>query len=59
MNKKHDRLYLEESKAPAADEAYRQSNRRGQTNVSTYAVVRIRNGTGVIENVFIGDKPLR
>src|SRR5262245_32172783 len=45
-----DRFYLEESVAPAAEEAYWQNNRRGQTNSATYALVRIRNGTGVIEN---------
>ena len=53
-----DRFYMEERIAPAAEQAYRQNNRRGQTNTTTYALVRIRNGTGVIENLFIGDKPI-
>lgn len=54
-----DRFYLEEHAAPAAEQAYRQSNRRGQTNSTTYALVRIRHGSGVIENVFIDGKPIR
>jgi uncharacterized membrane-anchored protein len=53
-----DRFYLEEHLAPKAERAYWENNRRGQTNLATYALVRIRNGTGVIENLFIGDKPI-
>lgn len=53
-----DRLYLEENIAPAAEQVYWQNNRRGQTNTASYALVRVRNGTGVIEDVFVGDKPL-
>ena len=53
-----DRFYMEEKLAPDAERAYSQNNRRGQTNTTTYALVRIRNGTGVIENLFIGDKPI-
>lgn len=51
-----DRFYLEESRAPAAEQAYWQHNRRGQQD--TYAVVRVRNGLGVIENLFIGGQPV-
>jgi uncharacterized membrane-anchored protein len=54
-----DRFYLEEHTAPAAEQAYRQSNRRGQTNATTYALVRVRRGSGVIENVFVDGKPIR
>ena len=54
-----DRFYLEEHTAPAVEQAYRESNRRGQTNATCYALVRIRHGSGVIENVFIDGKPIR
>jgi uncharacterized membrane-anchored protein len=54
-----DRFYMGEHIAPAAEQAYWQNNRRGQTNTTTYAMVRIRDGRAVIENVFIGDKPIR
>jgi len=53
-----DRFYMEEQIAPAAERAYRQNNRWGQTNTTAYALVRIRDGRAVIENVFIGDKPI-
>jgi uncharacterized membrane-anchored protein len=53
-----DRFYMEEHIAPKAEQAYWQNNRRNQTNTTTYALVRIRNGTGVIENLYIGDKPI-
>jgi hypothetical protein len=49
---------MEEQIAPAAERAYRQNNRWGQTNTTAYALVRIRDGRAVIENVFIGDKPI-
>jgi GDYXXLXY motif protein len=54
-----DRYYMEEGKAPAAERAYWQhQNRRGQTNENTYAVVRIRNGDSVLENLYVGGKPI-
>jgi uncharacterized membrane-anchored protein len=53
-----DRYYMEEHLAPAAERAYWQNNRRGQTNQNAYAMVRIRNGTGVIENLYVAGKPI-
>ena len=53
-----DRFYMEEHIAPAAEQAYWQNNRRGQTNTATYALVRVRAGTGVIENLYIGNEPI-
>ena len=53
-----DRYYMEETKAPAAERAYWQSNRRGQTNQNAYAVVRIRNGESVLENLYVAGQPI-
>ncbi|MEA3212000.1 MAG: hypothetical protein QOE70_5057 [Chthoniobacter sp.] len=52
-----DRFYMEESAAPNAERLYAERNRRGGAR-DTYAAVRIRNGRGAIEQVFVGDKPL-
>lgn len=51
-----DRYYLEESKAPRAETAYRQSLSDQQHN--TYIAVRLRNGFGVIEELYIDDMPI-
>jgi uncharacterized membrane-anchored protein len=53
-----DRYYMEETKAPAAEQAYWEHNRRGQTNQNTYAIVRIRNGESVLENLYVDGKPI-
>ena len=53
-----DRYYMEETKAPAAEQAYWQGNRRGQTNYNAYAVVRIRNGESVLENLYVDGHPI-
>ena len=54
-----DRYYMEETKAPAAEHAYWQhQNTRSQTNQNTYAVVRIRHGDSVLENLYVGGKPI-
>jgi hypothetical protein len=53
-----DRYYMEEHLAPAAEQAYWQNNRRGQTTQNAYALVRIRNDTGAIENLFVAGKPI-
>jgi hypothetical protein len=51
---------MEESKAPKAEDAYRQfGNRRDQTNAPTYAVVRVKDGRGVIEDLCITGVPVR
>ncbi len=55
-----DRFYMEETAAPKAESAYREfGNRRGQTNDQTYVIVRVKGGRGVIEDLFIKDKPVR
>ena len=51
-----DRFYMEETKAPAAEQAYREHNRRGAQDA--YVVLRVRDGAGVIENLFVGGKPI-
>jgi len=54
-----DRYYMEETKAPTAERAYwEHSNRRGQTNYNTYAVVRIKDGDAVMENLFVDGQPI-
>ena len=51
-----DEFYMEEYKAPKAENIYRESTRDSLN--TTYALVKIRNGDGVIENVFINDTPI-
>ena len=51
-----DRFYMEETIAPQAEQVYREHTRRGQQDASV--IVRVRDGRGVIENVYIGDTPL-
>ena len=46
-----DRYYMEESKAPGAEQTYRQSLQ--DTNRITYALVRIKNGDAVLKDVII------
>jgi uncharacterized membrane-anchored protein len=53
-----NRYYMEETKAPLAERAYRDNNRRGQSNSSTYAVVRIRDGHAALEDLYVGGKPI-
>jgi uncharacterized membrane-anchored protein len=50
------RFYLEEEIAPAAEEAYENQNREEKRGA--YVTVRIKNGYGVLEGLFIGDKPI-
>lgn len=54
-----DRFYMEERKAPEAERVYRENNRWANSKRNTYALVRVRNGVGVIEDLFVGDKPIR
>jgi uncharacterized membrane-anchored protein len=53
-----DRYYMEETKAPQAERAYWEHNRRGATNQTTYALVRVRNGYAALENVIVAGKPI-
>lgn len=52
-----DKYFMPESLAPQAEDAYRKHNLRSGPR-DAYAVVRVRAGVGVIENVFLGDKPI-
>ena len=51
-----ERFYMEEYAAPLAEKRLRAVN---QDSLQTaYALIRIRDGEGVIENVFINDQPI-
>ena len=52
-----DRYYLEENIALDAERAYRSAT--WDDEKPTYITVRIRSGFGVIEELYIADKPLR
>ena len=55
-----DKFFMEETKAPQAEDAYRRfGNRRDQTNEAAYVIVRVKGGRGVIEDLFIQDKSIR
>jgi uncharacterized membrane-anchored protein len=51
------RFYMEEEIAPAAEKAYRTSNSEDEKDA--YVTVRIKNGYGVLEGLFIGGKPIK
>jgi len=51
-----ERFYMEESKAPAAEQAY---NRAGRDSAATaYALVKVKKGVAVLADVFINGKPI-
>lgn len=52
-----DRLYLEETKAPEAERIYLEAT--GDTSLMTHVRVHIRNGAGVLEDVYVGDQSIR
>jgi len=52
-----DRFYMTEDKAPAAETAYREHNRRTSQDCSI--TVRVRGSVGVIENLYIEDQPIQ
>jgi uncharacterized membrane-anchored protein len=54
-----DKFFMEETKAPKAEEAYRQQVIRRDTTNATYVVVRVKSGRGVIEDLYIKDTPIR
>jgi uncharacterized membrane-anchored protein len=55
-----DRFFMEECKALQAEQAYWcYGNRRGEASVEAYAMVRVKGGRGVIEDLFIKDTPIR
>lgn len=51
-----DRFYVEESKAPAAEQVYWDAQR--DTLQTAYALVRVHKGQAIIENVMINDRPI-
>lgn len=51
-----DRFYMEESKAGSAEKVYNRS--LADTNNITYALVKVKSGDAVLENVFINEKPI-
>ena len=52
-----DRFYMEEKAAPAAERAYREHSQQAGTR-DAYVVVRVRDGMGVIENLYVAGKPM-
>lgn len=51
-----DAFYMDEYKAPKAENIYRESNR--DSSSTTYALIKIRKGEAVIQNVFINETPI-
>jgi len=51
-----DRYYMNEREAPAAEQAYNAAARDGKRDA--YALVRVRAGMPVIENLFIDEVPM-
>jgi len=62
-----DRYYLPEDISPMAEKLYREANMRGGANsrgesrakADTYVTVRVRNGVGVIEELYLNGVPVR
>lgn len=52
-----DRFYMDENEAPEAERAYRQNS--VQSNRNAFVQVRVANGFGVIENLYIDNTPIR
>jgi len=69
FNYPFDRYYLPEDVAPMAEQLYREANIRGGTSsrdgdsdsakADTYVTVRVRNGVGVIEELYLNGVPVR
>lgn len=51
-----NRYYMEESKAPQAEELYAESQR--DTSATTYAIVMIKDGEGVLTDLMINDRSI-
>ncbi|MFH1768518.1 MAG: GDYXXLXY domain-containing protein [Candidatus Omnitrophota bacterium] len=51
-----DRFYMNEYKAPKAEELYRKFSREGKKD--GYVLVRVLNGAAVIEDLYLGGKPI-
>ncbi|MBE9489361.1 MAG: GDYXXLXY domain-containing protein, partial [Bacteroidetes bacterium] len=52
-----DRFYMEESKAKPAEAAFTKAQRDSLPN-NTYALVYVKDGEAVLDNVFINDVPI-
>jgi uncharacterized membrane-anchored protein len=57
FNYPFDRFYLEEGMAEKAEELYRKDNISGKQD--SYAVVRVQSGSALIEDLWIGGKPIK
>lgn len=53
-----EQFFLDEYKAPKAEELYRNSNRRDTVAGKTYALVSIYKGNGVIKDLIINDRSI-
>ena len=51
-----NRFYMDEAKAYDAEKAYIKST--ADSSSITYALVKVKNGEAVLENVFINEKPI-
>ncbi|NQS99856.1 MAG: GDYXXLXY domain-containing protein [Candidatus Omnitrophica bacterium] len=51
-----DRYYMEEKAAPAAEKAYREHSRNKSKDA--YVTVRIKSGFAVLEELYVGGKPI-
>jgi uncharacterized membrane-anchored protein len=51
-----DRYYMEEKAAPAAERAYREHSR--EDSKDAYVTVRIESGFAVLEELYVGGKPI-
>ena len=51
-----ERFYMEESKALPAEKVYQQSTL--DSTQTTYAIVKVKSGDAVLQDVFINDKPI-
>jgi uncharacterized membrane-anchored protein len=55
-----DKFFMEENKAPQAEQAYRRyGNQRGRIDSRTYVVARVKDGRSVIEDLYVDDQPIR
>lgn len=57
VNFPFDRFYMDEFKAKPAEDIVRESTR--DTSIISYALVKVKDGQAVLENVFIDDVPLK
>jgi uncharacterized membrane-anchored protein len=57
INYPFERYYMNETKAPMAETAYRENNQQTKDNV--YAQVAIKNGVGIVKDVIIDGVPIK